>query len=168
MVMHFNEGSQAKRISQFAKVAEFAGFEDSGDEEDSIRAMSSGLENLQAINGEIFAQNGQLGSGAGDFEIVQRALETRLVSEYREAGRAALFVLMGDAGGMKIGLQQAFAGGGFLDFGDDGGRLSAQLLGEQARRRFTLICGALKFRDAAMELGNFLLFLRNDFGQDAR
>ena len=48
------------------------------------------------------------------------ALEIGFVSQYRETGRPAPFIGMGDFHRIEILADQAFAGRGLLDLGDEG------------------------------------------------
>src|SRR5581483_1720032 len=77
----------------------------------------------------------QPAGGARLPQVVVVALEELLVGQHRQACGAAVGVLAGDPGRVEVGADQALAGRGLLDLGDDAGAGAgdAQRTGEAAR-----------------------------------
>ena len=69
-------------------------------------------------------------------QIIEAALEIRLVGQHADAGRAVLLVRSRDRDRIEIGADDAFAGAGFFDFGDQpNGRAGGERGEKVARRR---------------------------------
>src|SRR5690242_11226281 len=99
---------------------QFRNFQDGRNQQDCIRAVSSRFENLNSVNSEIFAKNGNADGSASRLQIMQRALKIRLIGKHGQARGSALLVGMGDVRWVKIRLKQSLAGRGLLDLSDDG------------------------------------------------
>ena len=93
-------------------------------------------------------------------------MEVISVGENRDGGCAAGFVLARCCGRVKIGCENAFAGGRFFDFCDDGGLSGAQSACEIAVRLG--LRHRLQFGDRITRFGKLLLFANNDPAQDVR
>ena len=96
-VVNFDEGAEAIARGGLAEIADLARGEDGGDQQDGVRAVRRGLQDLRRVDGEILAQDGKGYGGAGGFEIGEAALEERLVGEHAEGGGAARLVGARDA-----------------------------------------------------------------------
>ena len=165
-VVNLDEGAEAIARGGFAEIANLARGEDGGDQQDGIGAVGRGLEDLRRVDGEILAQDGEGYGGAGAFEIGQAALEKWLVGEHAEGGGSARFVGAGDAGRVEIVGEDALAGRGFLDLGDDGGRAGGEGGAEIAARgeaQFGLALPWFKRLDRAREV---FAFFGDNTGQD--
>ena len=100
-----------------------------GDEQNGVGAMGAGFDDLVLVDHEVLAQAGQRRGSRGQLEVAQAALKVGLVGEHGKRGSSAGAIAAGEPGRVEVGADQAFGGGGFLDFGDDrgaGGGLAAQ------------------------------------------
>jgi hypothetical protein len=122
--------------------------EGGGDEENGIGAMGAGFYDLVLVDDEVFAEAGNFGRGRGDFEIVEAALEERLVGENGKRGGSGAFEAGGEGLRIEIGADEAFRRGSFFQLGDDGGTLRggfAESAGKAAGG--VLGCAAFEFCD---------------------
>jgi len=94
----------------------------SNDEQDAVGADSSGFKDLPGIDGEVLAQHRQGNGGACLAQEVVVALEVLLIRQHRQAGGPTLFIAARKRHGIEVGADDALAGAGLLDLGDDGSR----------------------------------------------
>ena len=89
----------------------------SHDDENAISAGGSRLQHLINVKHEVLAQHRERTRGAGLTHIVERALERRRVSQYRQAGGAARRIGRGQRRRIKIFPYQSLRRTGLFDFG---------------------------------------------------
>jgi hypothetical protein len=96
---------------------------------------------------------------------LQAALEKVFVGEHRECGCPALLVFAGKFRGVEIFDQDAFAGGSFLDFGNDGGTPGSERGGEVAEV-FPGFGNTAQFGSWHGGITEFLALAGNNAGKD--
>ena len=81
--------------------------------------MRGRFKDLQPVDDEILAEDGNRDRGARGFKIVQGTLEVLFIGQNRKACRSAFFIGMGNEGGVEIRLEQAFTRRRLLNFSND-------------------------------------------------
>ena len=172
-VVNFDKGVQAGFAGHGKEEFQFLIAEDRDDEEDGIGAVFDRFENLERIDNEILAQNGEMNGVADGAHVIPGTLEKFFVGEDRDAARAGLFVGASDGDRIEIGADHAGGRRGFFDFGDEGGLAVAretELGGEIAAlaMRFDGPAEMLGERRALRERGYFEFFLLNNFFENVQ
>ena len=103
--MGLDEHGQAEPVGELVEVGEDGVVGDGGDDEqDRVGADGAGLEHLDLVDHEVFAQHRQRAGLAGAMEVVDRAAEVRAVGEDGEGRGPALGV---GGGGLAPGRDRA-------------------------------------------------------------
>jgi len=98
------------------EVLELVVSEGGDDKKDGICAGNDGFVDLDFVNGEIFAKEGDGGEFRDFSEIAEGALEVLFVCEDGKAGCAAVDVALGLADRVEVGIDEADRRGCFFDF----------------------------------------------------
>ena len=91
------------------------------DQQYAVRTDGSCLVDLVRVDDEILAQYRQAGCCPGLLQVQVRTLEKLLIGQYGEAHGARFGIGLGKSGRVEIRPDDALAGGGLLDLGDDRG-----------------------------------------------
>lgn len=91
------------------------------DQKDGVGSVSTGFEDLEGVDDEVFPEAGDGDGCGGVFEVCERALEEGLVGEDGEGGGSALREAAGEGGGIEVRANEALRRRGFFEFGEDGG-----------------------------------------------
>ena len=126
---------EVERPRLIVQPAEVLRLQGSDDEEDRVRAVNRGLDELVGIDHEVLAKQGQIRGRARGPEVVQGAAEPAVLGEDRERGGAATLVradhlLDGDAGADLPGARRAP-----LELGDQRQAGANERLLERSRAR---------------------------------
>ena len=152
------------------------------DEQDAVGTNGGGFKDLPGVDGEVLAQHRQGHSGTCLAQEVVVALEVLLIRQYRQAGGPTLFIAARKRHGIEVGTDDALAGAGLLDLGDDGrrrlrigsglGDLSLDGPGKAARRIFGKALGGLTlqsgFADGGTGVGDLRALGLEDILKDGR
>ena len=137
-VMHLDQHVHAAEMAEPRQLGRELVVEAGHDQQDAVGTERPGLEDLVRIDHEVLAQRRQLGGAARLAEELVLALEVGLVGQHRQAGGATALVGRGERRRIEVRPDQALAGRGLLDLGDQpvaaGGDRGLQRLGEAARR----------------------------------
>lgn len=82
-------------FSEFAEITQFTLGKDSGDEQNGIGPIGGGFDDVQRVDGKVFAEDGNGDGGAGFKKMVPVASEVFLVGQDGEGSGASGFVLTG-------------------------------------------------------------------------
>ena len=140
------EARLSRTLIQFTEVRSIQA---RNDQQDGIGAQRPGLINLVRVQREILAQHWQCTGGAGTLQVFICPLKKIDISEHRQAGRTARFVLRGDLCRVELLSDNAFTRAGLFYLGDHRGIARGnprrQGLSESARRE-RLCSGGLHVR----------------------
>src|SRR5439155_25457208 len=118
-VVHLDQYVKSELAGGVHQLARQAVFEGGHDQEDAVGAERPALDHLIGVEDEILAQYREAASGARGLQMIVAALEIGRVREYREAGGAARLIGLRQRGRIEIGADQAAAGRGLLDLGNE-------------------------------------------------
>ena len=131
LVVDLHQRIHAELPCRFREFGGLAVVQGGHDEQDAVRAERARLRHLIGVEHEILAQHGKRDGRVCLREIAVFALEVGLVRQHGEAGRAAAGVGGGQGRRVEIGADEALAGRGLLQLGDEG---RAATVGDRAKR----------------------------------
>jgi len=106
--MDLTENIELERVCGGGKAAEFVGCEGSGDKEDSVGMVGAGFDDLVLVHDEILAEAGDPRDGGSEVEIIEAALEKRLVREDGQRAGSPIFEVASQRSGLEAAPDEAF------------------------------------------------------------
>ena len=104
-----------------------------GDQQHGVGPGRAGFDHLIRVDDEILPQHGQIDRRADLPQVIEAALEIRLVGQHADARGPVLLVDPRDGHGIEVGADDALAGAGLLDFGDQPNGRTCRECGEESR-----------------------------------